>query len=119
MVAADSNGNSKGQGKLVQTADAGVDSAKAALAAVTSAVNPQKVILLVMPQAPIGPRKKAVLLLLIWKGGKWHPTSSKGKTCRSVSFQEANAEIAGKLILVLPYMLSHVSVEWALSFQAR
>ena len=44
MVAADSGETSKGMKTLVQTADAGIDSAKAALAAVTSAVNPHKVI---------------------------------------------------------------------------
>lgn len=44
MVAADSGETSKGMKKLSQAADAGIDSAKAALAAVTSAVNPHKVI---------------------------------------------------------------------------
>lgn len=45
MGAADSTGNSS-RGKGVKAANAGIDSVKAALAAVTGAINPQKVIFL-------------------------------------------------------------------------
>ena len=44
MIAADSGGNSKGQKRPVKIKDAGTESAKAALAAVTGAINAQKVL---------------------------------------------------------------------------